>query len=112
MSELGIVAACELVADWSPDSVLNALTALERVHGVGMTIRTKEDVGDLWDSYYAVEEAGCPNFCDEVWERVRNTWEWRKGWGESVHPDDLVHGALDEVAGLYRCFEGGERNAG
>lgn len=92
----------EFVTGLDETGVLRVLSMIERLHGVAMTVCTRRDVQDNWE-FARDDDPALPVFGDEVFDRIRATWEWRRGWGDcECKPETLIGEAIADVAEQYR----------
>jgi hypothetical protein len=75
--------------------------------GWALVVMTRGDAEGAWrDEVFAQDESDDPVFpaeltlSDEQWDRIRHTWEWKKGFESDSIMDsawELVNGAVQEA---------------
>lgn len=63
-------------------SLMSTLRELEKKHGIVLAVITRHDVEDAWNNEFLADDDEPPVFTDELWNKFRETYEWRKGFAE------------------------------
>lgn len=80
MSDIAYDIIKESIGSLTEDEGLNIIIAIEQQFGFAGTTFTREDAEREWRMQQ--DATGDTPLPDEVWERVQDTWEWRKGLSE------------------------------
>ena len=78
----------DFINEITEDEAINLIIAIEQKFGFAGTTFTRGDAETEWQAQTRSDENGDEindqPMPDEVWERVQQTWEWRKGINEML----------------------------
>lgn len=83
------------ISDMSEDDAIYLYHRLAHKFGWNGTFFTRQDAQDSYNEYHNQDG----DLSDELWERIRMTWYWRKGLDETLTERgwDLVHASVMEA---------------
>jgi len=93
----------EIINNLTEDEAINLIIAIEQKFGFAGTTFNRADAETEWQAQTRSDENGDEindqPMPDEVWERVQQTWEWRKGINEMLteHGWELVYLAVADA---------------
>lgn len=97
MSDIAYDTIKECIGSLTSDEAIDIIIAIEQQFGFTGTTFTRADAEQEWRS-----QSGKPSYIampDDAWERIRQTWAWRKGINEITTERgwDLVYEAVSEA---------------
>ena len=97
--EIGTMNIDNLIESMTEDEAIKLYFTLSNRFGWAGTFFTREDAEGEWQNQTDDDLSTMSALPDDVWERIQNTWYWRKGISEILteHGWDIVHNAVWEV---------------
>ena len=102
MSDIAYDTIKECIGSLTSDEAIDIIIAIEQQFGFTGTTFTRSDAEMEWQNQqYDPETGETPKtpMPDDAWERVQQTWAWRKGISEITTERgwDLVYEAVSEA---------------
>jgi hypothetical protein len=85
MSEIAYDTINECIGSLTEDEAISAIVAINAHFGFAGAVFTRDDAQQEWQSQqydFTTGETPDTTMPDEVWDRVQQSWYWRKGLSE------------------------------